>query len=293
MSLLFLFLFFSPLVFCELEELRGGNGFIEIGNFRIGVSRDVGHFSHFSISSKTNTIIIFRSDGTVHPGPRTDFGLWHKNQEKVNANGESGEATPSNVEITKNGIIFDDRWCIGATGIALGFQHLSIAYKGGATAMIWRSDGTRHPGPRNDWSCWKKEYQNNIIVGTDKKNRKFVQWNDMFRLGDTGMASGFEHLSLASVRTIVIYRSDGTIHPGPRDDWSWPPFEEYRCVENQNFLPLLLNSNSEIFSLDNNNNYNNLIIGGLIFIILSIGICYYYYYFNKKRQETSLTFEEF
>ena len=58
------------------SELLGGDGWIELGEFRLG---DVDG-THFSISHRVNrkTCMIFRKDGTIHPGPRTDYGLWDK-----------------------------------------------------------------------------------------------------------------------------------------------------------------------------------------------------------------------
>ena len=37
-----------------------------------------------------------------------------------------------------------------------GQHHFSVSHKSGKTAMIWRSDGTQHPGPRNDFNVWDK-----------------------------------------------------------------------------------------------------------------------------------------
>ncbi len=56
--------------------LSGGNGFIQIGNWRFGRVDD----NHFSFSSNNGrTAVILRSDGTVHGGngQRTDWGLSH------------------------------------------------------------------------------------------------------------------------------------------------------------------------------------------------------------------------
>jgi hypothetical protein len=57
--------------------LSGGNGFIQIGNWRFGAV-DANHFS-FS-SNNGRTAVILRSDGTVHGGngQRSDWGLSHK-----------------------------------------------------------------------------------------------------------------------------------------------------------------------------------------------------------------------
>ena len=57
-------------------SLSGGDGFIQIGNWRFGRVDD----NHFSFSSNNGrTAVILRSDGTVHGGDglRTDWGLSH------------------------------------------------------------------------------------------------------------------------------------------------------------------------------------------------------------------------
>jgi hypothetical protein len=57
--------------------MSGGDGFIQIGNWRFGRVDD----NHFSFSSNNGrTSVILRSDGTVHGGngQRTDWGLSDK-----------------------------------------------------------------------------------------------------------------------------------------------------------------------------------------------------------------------
>jgi len=53
--------------------MKGGKDFIQIGNWRLGMV----NLQHFSFSHKSGyTSVIYRSDGTIHHGPRTDFSLW-------------------------------------------------------------------------------------------------------------------------------------------------------------------------------------------------------------------------
>ena len=42
---------------------------------------------------------------------------------------------------------------------------MSIAHKRGKTAMIWRSDGTRHSGPRNDYTTRRQSSGGPIQIG--------------------------------------------------------------------------------------------------------------------------------
>lgn len=65
----------SASAFFDKTKVPGGRGFIELGNWRIGNFDD----NHFVFTHKTgNTAVIYRSDGTIHGGPRTDFNLWKK-----------------------------------------------------------------------------------------------------------------------------------------------------------------------------------------------------------------------
>merc|ERR1711998_18835 len=62
--------------------------------------------------------VIFRSDGTVHPGPRNDWGLWSKT---------GGTAT--NVVFSKKFIEFAGKWRLGD----VDGNHLSLAHKDATT----------------------------------------------------------------------------------------------------------------------------------------------------------------
>ncbi|CAE7690767.1 unnamed protein product [Symbiodinium necroappetens] len=95
--------------------------------------------AHFSIShSGGQTIQIFHKQGTLHPGPRTDFGLWNR---KV------GDAL---------GVSFGDRFVqIGNFRVGdVDGTHFSVTHVGGQTSQIFREDGTVHPGPRSDYTTF-------------------------------------------------------------------------------------------------------------------------------------------
>ena len=118
-------------------------------------------------------------------------------------------------------------------------DHLSIAHKSMNTCMIWRSDGTRHPGPRKDWNnFWNRNHIFNtkdakygmyyVLDDNDKlKGNRFIKWiqfGDNWRIGDVDT----DHFSISASKaffkydnycTAVIYRRDGTIHPGRRTDY--------------------------------------------------------------------------
>ncbi|OLP77825.1 hypothetical protein AK812_SmicGene42064, partial [Symbiodinium microadriaticum] len=114
------------------ERIKFGDRFIQFGKFRIGEADE----THFSISHKgkdgetSQTIQIFRSDGTLHPGPRTSHGLWDR---------ETGAA---------QGVTFGDRFVqIGNFRIGdVDSSHFSVSHVQGQTIQVFRSDGTTHPG---------------------------------------------------------------------------------------------------------------------------------------------------
>jgi hypothetical protein len=173
----------------------GGDGFIQVGSWRIGNVDG----QHFSLSHKLgNTAIIYRSDGTVHGGPRKDFGLWDKPF--------LDEAT--NVVIGDRYIEFGGHWRLALTQI----QHLSIGHKGGKTAFIWRADGARFGGPRDDF--------NGFMI--EEAGPNYIRWTDRsLQIGEFRIVEmDPNHISIAGSMTSDIFRSDGTIHPGPRWDWN-------------------------------------------------------------------------
>ena len=100
-------------------------------------------------------------------------------------------------------------------------QHASLSYKSGSepakTAMVWRTDGTRMPGPRTDFHTWSKSKSKKNIKFGDRfiqfGKRKPSEW----RMADIN--DGHASMSFGG-RTAVIFRNDGTIHPGPRGDYS-------------------------------------------------------------------------
>jgi len=104
----------------------GGDGFIQIGNWRFGNVDN----THFSFQHKSgNTAVIYRSDGTIHPGPRRDFGTWDRDLLPQTKNIEYGDH-----------YIQFGPFRLGITDF--NRNHLSLSHKDGKTAMIWRMDGT-------------------------------------------------------------------------------------------------------------------------------------------------------
>ncbi|CAE7226562.1 unnamed protein product [Symbiodinium sp. CCMP2456] len=143
------------------------------------------------------TAQIFRSDGTLHPGPRRDYGTWNRQIGK------------------SKGIMFGSNWVeIGAFRIGtIDNAHLSVAHKSGKTAQIFRNDGHLFPGPRGDFGTYGRP---SPLSGISEGDR-YLQIGQ-FRLGDVDGAH-FTVIHTGLSKTIQIYRNDGTLHPGPRNDW--------------------------------------------------------------------------
>ena len=183
--------------------LRGGDGFIELGQWRVG-NVDGDHFSFSHSSGKT--AVMFRKDGTVHSGPRTDHSLWSRPGGSVR-----------NVKFSRDVVEFSGAWRLGD----YDDNHMSLAHKDGYTAMIWRKDGTRHTGPPSRWgaskdqqSTWRKE----LVEGVLQSGAGYFRLGQHWIVGEVNS----RHMSIGhagSKKTAAIYSSDGTIHPGPRSDY--------------------------------------------------------------------------
>jgi hypothetical protein len=186
----------------QTSQVKVGDRFIQLGNWRLG-DADGTHFSiAYKSGSKHYTAVIFRKDGTVHNGPRRCCGLaqlstWGRHMK------------PSGVTFGQNTIQIGD-WRLGTPD----GTHFSIAHKAGRTAMIFRKDGTVHPGPRRCCGLWQlNTYKQSIKLSNIKFAKKTLQIGD-WRIGDRdGTHFSFAH---KDKHTAMIYRSDGTVHPGPR-----------------------------------------------------------------------------
>ncbi|CAE7940706.1 unnamed protein product [Symbiodinium necroappetens] len=250
-----------------------GPGFIQIGNFRLAAMDD----THFTVSHRYHggrTAQIYRSDATLHPGPRSDWDAWglsagpptgitfgdrflqigkfrlgdadgghlvltHENGKSLQIFRSDGHVVPVQTHRTAvinarpahqhcRSIYAVLGSCPGiATGenfmeigdwrlAAIDGNHFSVSHRDGKTAQIYRSDGTRHPGPRNDWGSWSWEPKKTGSHGKVHFGDHFIQFGN-FRMG----AVDDNHFSIShnGGKTIQIFRSDGTLHPGPRADF--------------------------------------------------------------------------
>lgn len=196
---------------------RGGDGFLEFGNWRVGVSRDGEYFSFCHASEGLlngyKTAIAFNKDGTQLYGGDARLPAnacrWFQ---------LDNELTPRNVLYGWDWIQFGVKWRLGATDDF----HASVSYQdgsvdNGSTAMIWRWDGVRVAGPAGSFSSWTSTHARTVTPNI-RYGHNFIQFGN-FRMGEMDG----HHFSIWNVntrKTAVIYRSDGTVHPGPRDDFN-------------------------------------------------------------------------
>ena len=123
--------------------LVGGDGFIQLGDWRIGSGDD----RHLVIQHKerpTFSPTLYTIDGQVfreREAPNAESRLWDK---PLTATGKKLK----NVKVEK-GFMWFRGFRIGDSN----GQHASVSHKKGKTAQIWRNDGTVHPGPRTDWAA--------------------------------------------------------------------------------------------------------------------------------------------
>jgi hypothetical protein len=198
----------------HLDVLRNAHGIafgdhcIEVGPFRIGA---VDRCNHLCIGHREGkTIQVFRQDGAIHPGPREDWNPWSK---------ELGK--PSGIALG-NHCIQIGSFRIGAVRghkNRVDCNHLCIGHCNGKTIQIYRQDGTRHPGPREDFNPWSMS-ELGTPTGIEFGNH-CIQIG-AFRIGEISYGGGVigNHLCIGHCngQTVQIFRGDGTLHPGPRAD---------------------------------------------------------------------------
>lgn len=174
-------------------SMTGGKGFIEVGTWRFGMH----DHQHFVFSNRSGyTSVIYRGyDGTIHAGPRQDYTLWDRPNSEID------------VKLGPNYLEFGGVWRLAE----IDKSHLSLGHLSTKTCMIWRVDGTKHPGPRTDYNGFSNT-SNTAKIGFGPDFVEIGNW----RIGATDSF----HLSIGT-KTVVseILRSDGTSHPGPRMDF--------------------------------------------------------------------------
>lgn len=176
--------------------MMAGPDYLTIGEWQVAAIDN----HHFSISHKDGkTAMIYTKDGKQHPGPRTDYrDRW------------SYDPT------SQSPIQFGDRFMqIGSFRMGeVNSQHFSIAHKDGWTNSIFRGDGTEHPGPRTDWNVLARQIGEPLGIGFGDR---FIQFGN-FRMGDVdGTHFSISH---SSGHTIAIFKKDGTVEYGPREDFT-------------------------------------------------------------------------
>lgn len=115
--------------------LKGGDGWVEVGTWRFG-NVDNHHFSFSHKEGKTS--VLYRWDGNYWNGQDISYGLWHR----------KGQDRATNILFGDRFLEFAGQWRLAQ----IDNNHFSLSHVKGPTAMIWRIDGTKHPGPRGDFN---------------------------------------------------------------------------------------------------------------------------------------------
>jgi len=230
----------------------GGNGFIELGQWRIGLV----DAKNFCLSHKNgNTPVCFDSEGKkftsfcpkgtfVHrkgshccktnsdkDGNKLTWGSMScKNNNYVACPGgrcgalsqpdtnlwaKKGSKKATNIQKGDGFIQFGDTWRLGA----INGYYMSISYRKNAsapavTAAVWTSGGSEHLGPRSDLSAWSKK-----LLNFNTHNVKFTRDKRVLALGNkhNWRIGDFDgaHFSLsAGSITVNVFKSDGSIKSG-------------------------------------------------------------------------------
>ncbi|CAE7600906.1 unnamed protein product [Symbiodinium natans] len=191
---------------CDPDWGAYGDRFIQLGQWRLGAW----DANHFSVSHKNgNTAMIYRGDGTRHPGPRRDFGTWNR-----------PTGFPHGISFGP-GFIQIGNFRLGA----IDDGHLSLAHSNGNVIAIFRHDKTIHSNRdvlRSAWTAWRLTAgaASSITFGKD-----FLQLGN-FRLGDV---DGGGHFAVGhnTGGTIQLFSHGGHSHPGIGNEWSAPVFSRF------------------------------------------------------------------
>ena len=174
--------------------IMAGPNYLVIGEWLVGA---VDHH-HLSISHKDGkTAMVYTSAGNQHPGIDGYREKWHEDP------------------TSHHRIKFGDRFIqLGAFRIGeVNHGHFSVSHSDSQTNAIFRSDGHHFSGPRTDWGLQSRSLGEPYGVTFGDR---FVQIGH-FRMGDVDGT----HFSISGAeKTIAVFKKDGTVHYGPREDYT-------------------------------------------------------------------------
>ncbi|CAJ1346844.1 unnamed protein product [Effrenium voratum] len=109
------------------------------------------------------------------------------------------------------------RWRLGETDV----QHFSISHQGGQTPIVFRSDGSAHPGPRKDYNAWSISDCPNARLTAGKDFIQIGAW----RMGPEGLKSfafAKKSKNKHSSKAVVFKVGHSGWVTGKSDLWSRP-----------------------------------------------------------------------
>lgn len=200
-------------VFADTGFVAGGEGFVEIGEWRFG-SVDDGKYFAFSHETTGKTAVAFSEDGRSVLPPLPEHGL----------GGRAKLLSGSDVTLGDRFVEFAGKWRLGEAakdpskpdsepGQQLALSNLVS----GKTAYVWRRDGALLPGPRDDFGLSAKLTANCLAAapGLLSISRWYIAESGEW---DTESQGGLAIVHVdpsARDQAVVVYEPDGKMTYGP------------------------------------------------------------------------------
>eukprot|EP00956_Cyclotella_meneghiniana_P017268 scaffold27964_cov59-Cyclotella_meneghiniana.AAC.1 len=193
--------------------------YIEIGSWRIAHICETCEQSHLSISSDNiKTAQIFREDGTVQPGPTSDYNGWGA----MSPPGDGPTFSSQGITFGNMAVQISD-WRIRQ----IDNTHMSISHKDGKVARIYMSNEALDGNNHQQYSGWKSDIgdpscayltENYLQIGDWRFGTNWVQY------GDAGYILSVSHKGGKATVVYTGYGSDLAVPEQSQDffdAWKW------------------------------------------------------------------------
>lgn len=173
------------------KMLRGGDGFVEIGEWRIG---DLDGYFAICHSSSTQANVLFSSEtGVMDPVSGPAEGLWAKAGGSV-----------SRVDMGDGLLQFASQWRLGDVEDA----YITLSHSNGRILMAWHKSGADIEGPalnQSKFSTWQRTMKTKDVAIGDR----FVELGKSWRIGDTD--GTVMTITYAPNTTVAVVTDDGMV----------------------------------------------------------------------------------
>ncbi|CAJ1409165.1 unnamed protein product [Effrenium voratum] len=186
----------------KCEDMFVGSSYIQLGQWRIAPMDDM----HLSIShQKGQTPLIFRSDGTMHMGPRTDYNAWTRD----------GACSELSVTSGRDFVQIGD-WRMGTMS-----QHFVVSHRLNASHPSVLTNGKSKRADNFALNIW--------VLPAESSNVAFRA--DSMQIGSWSLFQTPQAFAiLDSFGEAVTLKADGSAaqHDAPFGHFKWQPAEQ-RC----------------------------------------------------------------